>query len=89
MKEDGRQRWRPIAAHGVDKPDSHSMFDARLGSSDALREGGHSLPLSTLGKTLATATPVASDLLRRDVFEGVKRAEDHHLRCSHGAESEQ
>ena len=79
----------PIAAHGVGKPDSHSMFDARLGSSDALREGEHSLPSSTLGKTLATATPVVSDLLRRDVFEGVNRADGYNLRRSHGTDSKQ
>ena len=30
----------PIAAHRVGKPDSHSMFDAWLGSIDALRDGG-------------------------------------------------
>ena len=30
----------PIAVHRVGKPDSYSMFDAWLGSIDALRDGG-------------------------------------------------
>ena len=51
--------------------------------------GGHSLPACAHFLACATATPVVSDLLRRDVFEGVNRAEGHHLRRSHGTESKQ
>ena len=79
----------PIAAHGVGKPDSHTMFDARLGSSDVLREGGHSSAASTLSWTLAAATPAASLPIPQDVFEGFNLAEGHHLRRAHGTESQQ
>ena len=79
----------PIAVHGESKPESHSVFDARLGSSDVLREGAHSSPASTLSWTLAAATPAASLPIPQDVFEGFNLAEGHHLRRAHGTESQQ
>ena len=79
----------PIAGHGLGKPESYSMFDAQLGSSDVLREGGHSSPASTLSWTLAAATPAASLPIPQDVFEGFNLAEGHHLRRAHGTESQQ
>ena len=50
----------PIGDHGANKLESNLVFDAQLGSSDVLREGGHSSAASTLSWTLAAATPAAS-----------------------------
>ena len=50
----------PIGDHGADKLESNLVFDAQLGSSDVLREGGCSLLATTKNETSATATPKAS-----------------------------
>ena len=79
----------PIGDHGANKLESNLVFDAQLGSSDVLREGGHSSAASTLSWTLAAATPAASLPIPQDVFEGFNLAEGHHLRRAHGTESQQ
>ena len=79
----------PIADHGASQPETSSMFDARLGSSDVLREGGHSLPPNVNLWTCATATPATSFLSRPEVFERCKLVDGRHLRRAHATESQQ
>ena len=50
----------PIADHGASQPETSSVFDAQLGSSDVLCEGGCSSPATLENETSATATPEAS-----------------------------
>ena len=65
------------------------MFNALVGSSVVLREGGLSSPPNVDLWTCATATPAASFLSGREVFERCKRVEGHHLRRAHATESQQ
>jgi hypothetical protein len=53
----------PIASHGLGQPESYSMFDAHLGSSDVLREGGGSVPAKALSQAGAAADAASSFLV--------------------------
>ena len=75
----------PMADHGASQPELNSVFDAQLGSSDVLHEGGHSLPRTSTKKACATASPAASFFMTRELFEGLNQVKGRDLRRAQGA----
>ena len=53
----------PIGDHGASKLESNLVFDAQLGSSDVLHEGGGSVPAKALSEAGAAADAASSFLV--------------------------